>query len=455
MKGEELQALLARQLEDGVKESTASFTIDSLRARRKLASSQLPEHGLWLVKLIQAAVVAEAKEICISFGKRRVEFQFRCPGWKWEPRRIMDLLLSGELPTEPFLYHLLAGLRGSILDDTLAADWTVSRPEGRFQVLFAAEGTELLEEEGENVEEATFVLRTSRPPRWPGLRKAASMPVKHLLRRTAEEFMAVQNHCWCCPVPIRLDGRLLEFRYRPGPAPGEMSFLKLSQQMGTSSPLSPLPNVIVRRELDLGPGQAHLELPWAEDFGPREHSQSTLGDVSAKKTVHLEENWLSISLPVGERVGGCLLILYGMELESRIEFLCDGAVVDTAPLPWQSKRTEVMGRHLPQNAFKIGVRVLLPVSTEELDLSHFSVREAESLAASRQLELRRIIQETVQYCLDQRATFRFRYAPRPTSALKTVSSTVIGTLVNLHPAFYIMIRTSFKSELNSLLKAVQ
>lgn len=43
----------------GTVEQDKVFTIDSLRARKKLAGSQLAP-GLWLVKLVQAGVVSGA-----------------------------------------------------------------------------------------------------------------------------------------------------------------------------------------------------------------------------------------------------------------------------------------------------------------------------------------------------------------------------------------------------------
>ena len=80
-----------------------------------------------------------------------------------------------------------------------------------------------------------------------------------------------------------------------------------------------------------------------------------------------------------DRVCARLLLLLGSELDSRVEFLWDGAIIDTLPLPWNSSRLKMMGYRVPQNEGKLGLRVVVPVGSESVDASHFKVRDKETL----------------------------------------------------------------------------
>lgn len=444
-----IDALLQSKRAEGEVDSTADFTIDHLKARQKLTENQLPQPGLWLVKLVQAAVAAQADSIQINFGKRKVEVLFPLAQLPWKPERVLSELLSGALPKESALLHLFAGLRGSIFEDTILAEWSMCGDGKRFRVRFDSEGTHITEESCDD--KAAFYLSTSRPPRWPGFKKAAAMPVKHLLRRTAEEYMAIQNYAWACPIPLKLDGRVLETRYRPSPLLGEERFLELSQQMTQTSSLGTLPVALAVREI---PGPLPLSINWhrvPSDARLLHHDEQA---ISLKKLVYLGETWLTWSAKPGQEVGGYLLLLFSNEMESRIEFLCDGAVVDTYPIQWRSKPFKVLGIEAKQNAFKVGVRVIYRVSSEDLDLSHFKVRNAEEKAREFMPQIREAIRETAAFCLENGKDFRHRFGPRPRHGLQKVTATAISTFVRIHPGFALMQKYGFQNDLKSLLKSL-
>jgi hypothetical protein len=451
----ELERLLQSKREVGQVEFDAEFTINSLKARKKLSESQLPGAGLWLVKLVQAAVVQESQEIRISFQKRLVEFHSRGGTWDWDPRHVVSTLLSGELPKDPFLFHFLAGLRGSILEDTLETHWVIADQTSEFHIRFSESGAEISEEPRKEQGEVWFRLRTTRPPRWPGLKRATYMPLKHLIRRTADEFMAVHNYCWTCPVPLKVDGRFLECRYRTSPKPGETSAIKLSTQYAVSSPTQAKPSGLVRRSVPALPGRPELELEWAEAVGTFETFSHGPVEVRQKKHVYFEDTWMTIPGAEGVRPGGYLVVLFAHQMESQVEFYCDGARVDCHPLPWGSENMKVFGKEIPQNAFKVGIRVLLPVTIEELDLSHFRVRDIKGLVDSYSPTLKLLIKDSAEICLARGDEFSFRFAPRPDSSAGKLGSGLMAAVMKAHIPVQIMKKQGFKGELKSLLASLE
>lgn len=449
-----LEALLKEQEAAGKLDSTSEFTIDSLRARHKLAKSQLPAQGLWLVKLVQAAVAAGAREIEVGFGKRVVEFAFRCEEWQVCPRKILSLLLSGSLPGDPFLFHLLGGLRGSIYDDTTSSDWSVCDGTTLFKVSFSSTGTELQHQELDESRPCSFHLRTTRPPRWPSLGKAAVMPLKHLLRRTAEEFLAVSSYCWPCPVPLKVDGRYLGNHYRSSLPFTGAGYGEINQQFSNTSPTQPLPTLLARVELERVTECPELPIAWPPE--PADTVETNLNGYPARyqKKTYLGDTWLVCRLPREESPGGYLLLTFAHEMDSRVEFVCHGSVCGFHPLPWRSKPTQILGMELPQNTAKIGLRVLLPVPTSDLDLSHFAVREPEAVIARLAPNLKERLGEVVQFCQERKEDFHFRLAPRPDSGVGKVASAVLSTVTQLHPMLRLFIKHNHRSDLNSLQRSL-
>ena len=253
----EFEEMLVKSGQSGELISTSEFTIDSLKARQKLSENQLPQAGLWLVKLVQAAVALESESASIVFGKRLVEFTCEYGDLPVEPKKIAQHLLGGTLPDDPFLFHFLAGVRGSFYDDTLTSELEFHTPSHSFCIRFHQGGTDIRDEEGEWGRNSCFlVFRTTRPARWPSFNRAATMPLRHLVNRVADEYMAVNNYCWPSSVPLRIDGRELERKYRPSPAIDDESLAVLSQQVAVSSPLLSLPTILVHRRLTAQEGRA-------------------------------------------------------------------------------------------------------------------------------------------------------------------------------------------------------
>ena len=199
-----LDQLLQSQQKEASYLDSAGFSIDSLRSRAKLAQFQLPEPGLWLVKLVQAAVALEATSIKIGFGQGQVNVQFWAPSLP-QASQILDLVLSGQIPKDPALLHLVTCIRCSACDATQSVHWSC----GDHTVTLDSQGTSL----SPFSEPVLFRLSATRPYRSRSLSKTLASPVSYLIRQVAEEHEALVSRCWACPVQIRLDGRPLQSSY--------------------------------------------------------------------------------------------------------------------------------------------------------------------------------------------------------------------------------------------------
>jgi hypothetical protein len=445
----EFDSFLSSVQSSGLLDSTADFTINTLKARQKVSSSQLPREGLWLVKLVQAAVSIGAEHVEIKFGRREVRFSFDVEEWPWEPRQVLADFLSGVLPSEPVLLHLFAGLRNSLFEDTVRAEWSIATTERSFTAKFHSEGTDVSEQAGKR--KAGFRLVTSRPPRWPGLKKASTLPIKHLIRRTADEFMAVHSYCWPCPIAISLDGRPLETRYVPSASLDSGGFLQHAVGATHLATYKVRPAILVRRSLK---GDEPFHVPWEQDPGEVREAAHSGHSIKLKRRTYFGQTWMEYSLPSGSTVGGCLLLLFGIRMESRIEFICDGAVVDTHNLPWSSKTMTVMGQELPLNQCKVSVRVLVPVRASQLDLSHFQVREKEDMVKIWEPRIRETLRETCEAVLEFAGEFKPDFLNQPKNLLGSAACGYLRLCMSMHPIFFYLTRHGFRKEVNSLLESV-
>ena len=277
------------------------------------------------------------------------------------------------------------------------------------------------------------------------------MPVKHLIRQTANEFMALYNYCWPADFELKIDGRVLPTQYRASPTVNETDYSKLSQQLANVSPMTPLPTVLACRDLPSVPGRPTLKLEWQEREAEGVEIEVNEGRATVQKSLRLEETWLRWRHP---EAGACLLLLFAHEMESRVDFVCDGALVDTLQLPWRSPPSKVLGQEIHMNQCKVGLRVILPVTTDELDLSHFKVREAQGVVDKCFPGLKEIIKETARICLDQDKNFHFRFFPRAESSSKETFYRLAGYLSGLE-LMNPLARKMFHSELQALITSVE
>ncbi len=337
---------------EGTYLDTASFTLDSLKARQKLAEFQLPGSGLWLVKLVQAAVVLKAPSITIAFARSTVTVRFEAP-FLLEATELLNLVMSGQIPPQRERLHLVTALRSCASATTESVEWHCGGGRVKMDKQVTLTSTSW---------ETGFLLVASRPPRARTLSKTLATSISHLVRNTAEEYEAVAQRCWVCPIPVVLDGRPL--------------------QRGYDSPLL--------RGLLNTPGEVILQYEKSRAnlpvfcVGVRQ-----IAPLPDRPTLNALDSRAELCKPVlkqgtflrwrneGDPIGAALTVQCYRGCKQRIDFVWDGAVVASHDLDWQlSKPNTFLGR----GQHHVGVRLIFAVDQNELDLTQFEVRDKAALA---------------------------------------------------------------------------
>lgn len=362
----------------GTERETLNFTIDQAQALHKLSRHQLPDRALWIVKMVQAAVRGEATEIDVRLGKSALQVKFDSELLP-PASELLDKIRSGELPRDPFLLHLLTGMRASFAQPGTSFVLQTVGPQGKSVVVVTEEQTTRFTdpEEREPVPTLTFLVR--RPFRMTALKKALDCEVSHLLRGTADEHMALLTRCWASPVPLRIDGKLMDTRYdSPLMFRGTVSRLK-----GEDSRRQIIPTLnLYLKYYPPQEGRPVLKPDRFEGSSRREIEVSEGEKALLQKPVYLDGRFFEW---VYERdsAGMVLINPLGIWRHSAIYFIQDGALVQRVPVSLRPP-TKVLGVELKSGIWKNftgeqGVECLVvPVDFEDMDLSHFKLRDAEA-----------------------------------------------------------------------------
>lgn len=355
----------------GGKREPLSFTLNQARALEKLSSSQLPDRALWIVKMVQAAVRGKATGIDIKLGRNRIEVQFDSAQ---VPRadELFELVRSGQLSQDPFLLHLLTGIRACFAGEGLSYLLQTVGEEGR-NVIALSEGDTLHFQDDKHVSsERVFTLVVRRPYRMAKFRRALDSHVSQLLKGTAEEHMELMTRCWASPVPIRIDGRLLDCRYdSPLMFRGTISSLGARQQKRHA--LLPPVNIYLRH---YPPEQDRPTLP-VIPYDQGQTHQATLEngeEVTYKKPVYLHGRFLEWCYDQ-ETASRILLSPIGQGREPAIYFVQDGALLQRVGMNLVPP-VKVLGINIPLGKGG-GDCMIVPVDFADLDLSQFSLSRVE------------------------------------------------------------------------------
>ncbi|MBX3166647.1 MAG: hypothetical protein KF760_04515 [Candidatus Eremiobacteraeota bacterium] len=358
---------------EGAYLDTARFTLDSLKARQKLAGFQLPESGLWLVKLVQAAVVLKAPSITIAFARSTVSVRFEAAKLP-EAQDLLNLVMSGQLPQEPEKLHLVTALRSCASATTESVEWHSGGGMVKLDARVTRTGTS---------EQPGFQLIATRPPRARTLARTLATSVSHLVRNTAEEYEAVAQRCWVCPIPVLLDGRPLQRGYDSPllrgllDTPGEV-ILQYEKSRAN------LPTFCVGiRQIPPLPGRPALAAL---------ESRAELRRPVFKQGTFLR--WRN----EGDSIGAALTVQCYRDCKQRIDFVWDGAVVASHELEWQLARPKSWLGH---GQHHLGLRLVFAVDGAELDLSQFEVRDKAALARQLMEQCKPALLELIEELLNR------------------------------------------------------
>lgn len=213
---------LANFLEEnrtGKHDSVGEFTIDGKRAQEKLGQSQLHEPGLWVVKLVQAAVNLGCSSISIALNVHETVVTFH-GNPAIDVQELAQLMLDGQLPTTRWKRHLVVGLRSLYARRTHALTWSDS---SELQVVLDGDGLRM-ESKATATEGVCFQLVAKR---------FRSSLFTDLLGRVTQRFLAeheaLTSRCGLCPVPLYLNGENIAGVLPPPDPPEHNSTILLTR----------------------------------------------------------------------------------------------------------------------------------------------------------------------------------------------------------------------------------
>lgn len=370
-----LEGFLQAQRAEGRHQDSSAFTLNQLQAREKLGHHLLGHSGLWLVKVAQAAVAAQASQISVTFGRRQVKVVFQ-PKVAWDAEELLHHVMSGQLPPERAISHLVSGLRDCSATPTDLVEWSA----GETRVRLSEDGCQV-KKKGDH--QPAFELQVRRPSRGIAWKSLLGSPIGHVFRQTLDDWSALVWRCWPSPIPIVVDGTPLRCGYDGVPHlrwPHPMSVGRRSTSLHVCLGLGPISDTTERPELPCYPGGSGQEesvtrSPRLKTFllwTPRDGANSSARDwPTARGAVALHTSW---------------------QVVPSMEFVLDGAVVESRVLdPFVELNLQASSLNRPL----LATRYVFAVRPEEVDLSGFAVRNvatepllARSLTQTRELALR-------------------------------------------------------------------
>lgn len=383
-----LGAFLDDLSKDGNFKEQLTFSLDQAKAVQKLSESQLPEPGLWIVKMVQAAVASGASEVDIKLGRNRVEITFDT-NLALSALELFELVISGALPAESALLHLVTGVRSSFAGPGVSFLLQTRGPTGR-ELVALSEGDSYHYQDAQKSSDVTSLSYVIlRPYRMLSLKKALHKPVRRLLKGTAEEHSELVARCWPSPIPIRIDGRHLDTRYDSPLIHNENP--SLTTRYFDWHGRRHLPRInLYTRFLAAENGAPTLPIP---NLSSNECSNIERDghELVLKRPVFLDETF--IEWPCSGPPGAILLRPVGILRTGVLCFVFDGVVVQRAEMYFEKPGFEVFGKRVKMLAHGSEC-CIIPVSANDIDLSQFAVRDAEQKAKATLRKLLPLKQES-------------------------------------------------------------
>lgn len=399
---------LAEQVAEGQRVDSGEFTLDSAKARAKLAEFALSEPGLWVVKIVQSAVACGAPDIEFVMPKREVKVCFlNKPGWCAE--KICSFVLSARVPPDRAMAHFQAGILGSSLGEvTDRLSWEC----GGKRVSLDSRGVSV-----QDVEDDGYLKLHLRRSQKPSVSvKFFNTPLRYYFRETAHEFHALVERCRCSPIPVQVDGYMLPRHYA-------QTFLKLPTQNNYDSE-NPSGRASLLTLIPL------TELPEAESLA-YPLRETLLKPEPRSYDEHPKFSPTQLPLDEGRRARGVVALYSGLQRRSQINYLLDGALIESRvafsenPI---SKAFPALERALNNNKDDFPFDLYLAITPERVDLSHFQVRDLSfaGLGLELCLALKRTFEQIRDNC-DKPWDFFHLYKPDFNSVKNVSAGEIVGT----------------------------
>ena len=202
-----LDSYLVEAQQAGAVEGSGHFTYDPQKALQKISKFSLPEPGLWIVKIVQAAVASGAPRFSCIFQRKRVHLNFSNTS-NWTASELAGIILNYS-SNERAVKHLSLGILSALGDENEEIVWTCGGQRCRL----SADNLEI----EDAPDDGDFHLFAQRSRRKSSLSDKANLPFRYVIKQTAYEYKALVERACHCPIEIDVDKYQLPRSYmRPG-----------------------------------------------------------------------------------------------------------------------------------------------------------------------------------------------------------------------------------------------
>jgi hypothetical protein len=304
-----------------------------------------PAGDRWAPNLVQASVVWGCDSVEFSFSRKEAQVR-----WSGAPALTSEALFGkGPAPLEPGLEHLRTSL--VCLRHHLITEIELRLSDGL--LTWKSSGFELTKMDSPT--EMFLKVKLANP--------YSPNPLRRIWRKylgpkrfRVDAISQLQETAWLAPIPVRVDGRLLEPGYGRIPKGVRETFQEGIHRR--------LPLCLARCELARDVGRSILPRPYINRENPP-------GDTWAQETLTLPAIDFDRSLPSGEDLGAILSLTGGLRSESAVEFVHHGVLVDRQALfhPDDFSPVEEMKPGLPGRGQygRLCLRLYVPVESHQLE----------------------------------------------------------------------------------------
>lgn len=211
---ESLKGCLARLRAEGVLDSRGSFTLGAERAASKLAEFSLPRPFAWVLKVVQAAVGCGTSMIRVRQDRLCTSFSFNFAQDRERPSELslLAMLYEGDLLAETALARLCLALRCMMAQKDRPFVLTVRGPDGSPYSIVSDHETCRLTERQRQEWAALDGFQVRLSVGHVHLGRLFTRRLTAWLRQERWDLQILEEleeRAFVCPVPINVDGRLI------------------------------------------------------------------------------------------------------------------------------------------------------------------------------------------------------------------------------------------------------
>ncbi len=205
-----IDEFLAEQSSEGSSDGSGGFSLAPDKALQKIAQYQRAFPEVWLVKVIQAAVVGASEAIRVKLTRQETIIEFSLPGLS--PERLETAFHEPKASGDEALDHLLLGLWYV----ALGRDYPFTLSFPHYQTSLRWDGDRFHRSAagaGSTLTLRVSHLRVGQVCGWLARRRVVA-------ERCLELGRCLDERCYTCPVPLTVDGRRIDTLLKGFPVPG-------------------------------------------------------------------------------------------------------------------------------------------------------------------------------------------------------------------------------------------